>query len=331
MQGIGDVLARASALPKSVIFNVGPHPGFKSRRRCQASYPDRRLRCDRPTDVAEVACTVSVPHAASSTAAHYADAGTLNVLGSRLASDLRLVKRQWGRQHALLAPRAPLAPLAPLSSLLGLKSAVGRRQPALPAPPSSRLALKGQRPPRLKGAGGGRQPALPAPHAGAGGGRQPLGPKGQRPPRLKGAGGGRQPALLAPPAGAEVSPTGFRHRSETATHPPSSFDIVPDPTLAITVSVVKLEPRWRLIYVGGDDDTDAGARTRDHAHTDADAVDDAGADARQRRSVTYMPLLGREQSASKMVVQFIARKSKSNGSTGRVREDQHGGTTWQQH
>ena len=296
MQGIGDVLARASALPKSVIFNVGPHPGFKSRRRCQASYPDRRLRCDRPTDVAEVACTVSVPHAASSTAAHYADAGTLNVLGSRLASDLRLVKRQWGRQHALLAPRAPLAPLAPLSSLLGLKSAVGRRQPALPAPPSSRLALKGQ-----------------------------------RPPRLKGAGGGRQPALLAPPAGAEVSPTGFHHRSETATHPPSSFDIVPDPTLAITVSVVKLEPRWRLIYVGGDDDIDAGARTRDHAHADADAVDDAGADARQRRSVKYMPLLGREQSASKMIVQFIARRSKSNGSTGRVREDQHGGTTWLQH
>ena len=182
MQGIGDVLARASALPKSVIFNVGPHPGFKSRRRCQASYPDRRLRCDRPTDVAEVACTVSVPHATSSTAAHSADAGTLNVLGSRLASDLRLVKRQWGRQHALLAPRAPLAPLAPLSSLLGLRSATGRRQPALPAPPSSRLALKGQRPPRLKGAGrgrqprlkgagGGRQPALPAPHAAAGGGR----------------------------------------------------------------------------------------------------------------------------------------------------------------
>ena len=172
-----------------------------------------------------------------------------------------------GRQHALLAPRAPLAPL---SSLLGLKGAVGRRQPALPAPPSSRLALKGQ-----------------------------------RPPRLKGAGGGRQPALLAPPAGAEVSPTGFRHRSETATHPPSSFDIVPDPTLAITVSVVKFEPRWRLIYVGGDDDTDAGARTRDHAH--ADAVDDAGADARQRRSVKCMQLPGREQSASKMIVQFIAR------------------------
>ena len=91
-----------------------------------------------------------------------------------------------------------------------------------------------------------------------------------------------------------------------------------------------LGPRWRLIYVGGDDDdTDAGARTRDHAH--ADAVDDAGADARQRRSVKYMPLLGREQSASKMIVQFIARRSKSNGSTGRVREDQHGGTTRLQH
>ena len=92
-----------------------------------------------------------------------------------------------------------------------------------------------------------------------------------------------------------------------------------------------LEPRWRLIYVGGDDDIDAGARTRDHAHADADDVDDAGADARQRRSVKCMPLLGREQSASKMIVQFIARRSKSNGSTGRVREDQHGGTTWLQH
>ena len=33
----------------------------------------------------------------------------------------------------------------------------------------------------------------------------------------------------------------------------------------------KLEPRWRPIYVGGNDDTDAGARTRAHAH--ADAVD----------------------------------------------------------
>ena len=97
------------------------------------------------------------------------------------------------------------------------------------------------------------------------------------------------------------------------------------------MSDVNLEPRWRLIYVGGDDDTDAGARTRDHAHADADAVDDAGADARQRRSVKCMPLLGREQSASKMIVQFIARRSKSNGSTGRVREDQHGGTTWLQH
>ena len=68
-----------------------------------------------------------------------------------------------------------------------------------------------------------------------------------------------------------------------------------------------LEPRWRLIYVGGDDDIDAGARTRDHAHADADAVDDAGADARQRRSVKCMQLPGREQSASKMIVQFIAR------------------------
>ena len=84
-----------------------------------------------------------------------------------------------------------------------------------------------------------------------------------------------------------------------------------------------------LIYADGNDEQDAGARTRAHAH--ADAVDDAGADARQRRSVKYVPLLGREQSASKMIVQFIARRSKSNGSTGRVREDQHGGTTWLQH
>ena len=66
-----------------------------------------------------------------------------------------------------------------------------------------------------------------------------------------------------------------------------------------------LEPRWRLIYVGGDDDTDAGARTRDHAH--ADAVDDAGADARQRRSVKYMQLPGRAHSASKRLVLFLAR------------------------
>ena len=66
-----------------------------------------------------------------------------------------------------------------------------------------------------------------------------------------------------------------------------------------------LAPHWLRMYVGGDDDADAGARTRAHAH--ADAVDDAGADARQRRSVKCMQLLGREQSASEIIVQFIGR------------------------
>ena len=45
MQGIGDVLARASALPKSVIFNVGRHTGFKKTMTLSSF----RTRCIKPS------------------------------------------------------------------------------------------------------------------------------------------------------------------------------------------------------------------------------------------------------------------------------------------